>query len=198
MDCVGDESSSQLRDFAGKCLCEFLRWSMKSVDKAEVKSQFNAKSLFKRLYSIAKHPNPFKRLGAAVTMKRLYRVFREDRFLVDEFILEILDTMLTSLQLADNDAESAGTVLVIQQVCEALGRIIVPYKDMLLKRNKLRFTPLPILTSSLLIGTIRRRHQDLESFVKFVFSHIGSPTVALRNSAFSLFHSAPNFELSLV
>src|SRR3546814_1242538 len=61
---VSDESNGQLRDFSGKCLCEFLRWSIKHAPAQQIKKNpFNQKSLFKRLYSIAKHPNPFKRLG---------------------------------------------------------------------------------------------------------------------------------------
>lgn len=34
------------------------------------------KSLFKRIYSLALHPNGFKRLGAALAFNSVYRLFR--------------------------------------------------------------------------------------------------------------------------
>jgi DNA-dependent protein kinase catalytic subunit len=66
VEAVGDESDGSLRDFAAKCLSEFLKWSIKqTTEKQQEKNPFNAKSLFKRLYSLANHPNPYRRLGCA-------------------------------------------------------------------------------------------------------------------------------------
>ena len=36
----------------------------------------NVKSVLKRLYSYSLHPNPFKRLGAALAFNNIYTVFR--------------------------------------------------------------------------------------------------------------------------
>jgi hypothetical protein len=42
----------------------------------------NAKSLLKRLYSLARHPNPYRRLGSALTFHQVYRVLRVEPSLV--------------------------------------------------------------------------------------------------------------------
>lgn len=39
------------------------------------------KSLFKRIYSLALHPNGFKRLGAALAFNSIYRLFRYNTLL---------------------------------------------------------------------------------------------------------------------
>lgn len=66
------------------------------------------KSLLKRVYALASNPKPAKRLGAALTFNRIYRLFREEESLVDQFTLEILYWMLFSLKLAHDDHESVG------------------------------------------------------------------------------------------
>ena len=61
---VGAPGEASVRDFAAKCLAEFLRWSVKHYVKAEHKrNPVSVRSLFKRLYSLAHHPNAYKRLG---------------------------------------------------------------------------------------------------------------------------------------
>lgn len=72
-----DPVDSTLRDFCGQCVREFLKWSIKqSTPQQQEKSPVNTKSLFKRLYSLALHPNAFKRLGAALAFNNIYREFR--------------------------------------------------------------------------------------------------------------------------
>lgn len=108
VDGVGNPSDSAMRDFSAKCLTEFLRWSLKQTTKQvynvgffycdsnsyftqqQEKNPFNAKSLFKRLYNLAHHPDPYKRLGAALTFNEIHRVFREEEALVDQFVLEMM------------------------------------------------------------------------------------------------------------
>lgn len=73
---------STLRDFCGRCIEEFVKWSIKQTSpKQQEKSPTNMKSLFKRIYSLALHPNGFKRLGAALAFNSIYRQFRYDTFL---------------------------------------------------------------------------------------------------------------------
>lgn len=68
---------STLRDFCGRCIEEFVKWSIKqTTPKQQEKSPTNMKSLFKRIYSLALHPNGFKRLGAALAFNSIYRLFR--------------------------------------------------------------------------------------------------------------------------
>lgn len=70
---------STLRDFCGRCIEEFVKWSIKqTTPKQQEKSPTNMKSLFKRIYSLALHPGGFKRLGAALAFNSIYRQFRYD------------------------------------------------------------------------------------------------------------------------
>lgn len=72
-----DSTDSTLRDFSGRCIEEFVKWSIKqTTPKQQEKSPTNMKSLFKRIYSLALHPNGFKRLGAALAFNSIYRLFR--------------------------------------------------------------------------------------------------------------------------
>lgn len=76
-DGVVDPMDSTLRDFCGRCIEEFVKWSIKqTTPKQQEKSPTNMKSLFKRIYSLALHPNGFKRLGAALAFNSIYRLFR--------------------------------------------------------------------------------------------------------------------------
>ncbi|KAG2458009.1 PRKDC kinase, partial [Polypterus senegalus] len=100
---------STLRDFCGQCVQEFLKWSIKQTTPEQQKnSPANTKSLFKRLYSLALHPNAFKRLGAALAFNSIYKHFREEEALVDQFVFEVLVIYIESLALAHTDDKSLG------------------------------------------------------------------------------------------
>ena len=76
-DGIVDPVDSTLRDFCGRCIREFLKWSIKQTPpQQQENSPVNTKSLFKRLYSFALHPNAFKRLGASLAFNNIYREFR--------------------------------------------------------------------------------------------------------------------------
>ncbi|OWK04327.1 PRKDC, partial [Cervus elaphus hippelaphus] len=75
-DGIVDPVDSTLRDFCGQCIREFLKWSIKqTTPQQQENSPVNTKSLFKRLYSFALHPNAFKRLGASLAFNNIYREF---------------------------------------------------------------------------------------------------------------------------
>lgn len=77
LDGIVDPDDSTLRDFCGRCIREFLKWSIKqTTPQQQERSSVNTKSLFKRLYSFALHPNAFKRLGASLAFNSIYREFR--------------------------------------------------------------------------------------------------------------------------
>ncbi|KAK5898290.1 hypothetical protein CgunFtcFv8_015721 [Champsocephalus gunnari] len=121
MDGVVDPMDSTLRDFCGRCIEEFVKWSIKqTTPKQQERSPTNMKSLFKRIYSLALHPNGFKRLGAALAFNSIYRQFREEKSLVEQFIFEVLVIFVESLALAHSDERSLGTV---QQCCTAIDHL---------------------------------------------------------------------------
>ncbi|XP_014905517.1 DNA-dependent protein kinase catalytic subunit [Poecilia latipinna] len=121
LDGVIDPTDSTLRDFCGRCIEEFVKWSIKqTTPKQQEKSPANMKSLFKRIYSLALHPNGFKRLGAALAFNSIYRQFREENSLVEQFVFEVLVIFVESLALAHLDERSMGTV---PQCCNAINHL---------------------------------------------------------------------------
>ncbi|TRY56699.1 hypothetical protein DNTS_012969 [Danionella cerebrum] len=141
LDGIVDPLDSTLRDFSGTCIQEFVKWSIKqTTPKQQEKSPANMKSLFKRIYSLALHPNVFKRLGAALAFNSMYRQFREESSLVEQFVFEVLVVFVESLALAHFDEKSLGTV---QQCCSSLDHLkrIIKHKADSLNKNSKRRTP---------------------------------------------------------
>ena len=98
LDAVSDPEDGVLRDFAGDCLASFVRYSIKqSAAKNLKENPGNVKSLLKRLYAFFQHPSASKRMGAALTFNRIYRLLREETALMDAFLFELLDKLLLSL-----------------------------------------------------------------------------------------------------
>eukprot|EP00069_Balaena_mysticetus_P017385 bmy_10601T0 len=155
LDGIVDPADSTLRDFCGRCIQEFLKWSIKqTTPQQQENSPVNTKSLFKRL---------------------------EEESLVEQFVFEALVTYVESLALAHADERSLGTV---QQCCDAidhLGRIVEKKHVSLNKAKKRRcprgFPP----TASLCLSDVVQwlfancgrpqtecRHKSIELFYKFV------------------------------
>lgn len=108
----------------------------------------NAKSVMKRVCNFAEHPDPLKRLGAAVAFNAFYRTLRESAELIDEFGLDLLGVYFRSLSMADMDAESAGTAEQCSVSITHLQRIILgrdgqksPYFDRLMTASSARRSP---------------------------------------------------------
>ncbi|XP_041824461.1 DNA-dependent protein kinase catalytic subunit [Melanotaenia boesemani] len=121
LDGVVDPTDSTLRDFCGRCMEEFVKWSIKqTTPRQQEKSPTNMKSLFKRIYSLALHPGGFRRLGAALAFNNIYRQFREENSLVEQFVFEVLVIFVESLALAHSDERSMGT---LQQCCSAIDHL---------------------------------------------------------------------------
>ncbi|CAL8293471.1 unnamed protein product [Lota lota] len=130
-----DPLDSTLRDFCGRCVQEFVKWSVKQTTPAQQeRSPANIKSLFKRIYSLALHPNSFKRLGAAMAFNSIYRQFREENALVEQFVFEVLVVFVESLALAHSDDRSVGT---LQQCIGAIDHLkrIFQYKAAALNQH---------------------------------------------------------------
>ncbi|XP_072855016.2 DNA-dependent protein kinase catalytic subunit [Pogona vitticeps] len=178
---IVDPVDSTLRDFCGQCVREFLKWSIKqTTPQQQEKSPVNTKSLFKRLYSLALHPSAFKRLGAALAFNNIYREFREENALVDQFVFEALVVYLESLALTHGDEKSLGTT---QQCCDAidhLKRIIKRKASVLNKESNRRlprgFPPAPICLADVVLWLLLQcgrpqtecRHKVMELFFEFV------------------------------
>ncbi|KAF9965129.1 hypothetical protein BGZ70_005357 [Mortierella alpina] len=124
-----------LRDFGAECLGEFVKWSIKQT-ATSASSSVNVKSLLKRVYNLASHSNPAKRLGAALIVNRIYRVFREETPLVNQFTMELLYWMLFSLKLAEVDHAGLGTRQQSRMAITHLQRIISVKVALFVKDSK--------------------------------------------------------------
>ncbi|XP_061121318.1 DNA-dependent protein kinase catalytic subunit isoform X2 [Syngnathus typhle] len=180
---IVDPKDSTLRDFSGRCIEEFVKWSIKQTSpKQQEKSPANMKSLFKRIYSLALHPSGFKRLGAALAFNSIYRQFREENSLVEQFIFEVLVIFVESLALAHTDERSMGTLQQCGSSIDHLKRII-KYKAPALnngnpKRRIPRGFPVDekICLSDMVLWLLEQcgrpqtecRHKCLELFYEFV------------------------------
>ncbi|XP_066122188.1 DNA-dependent protein kinase catalytic subunit isoform X1 [Saccopteryx bilineata] len=179
LDGIVDPIDSTLRDFCGRCIREFLKWSIKqTTPQQQEKSSVNTKSVFKRLYSFALHPNAFKRLGASLAFNNIYREFREEESLVDQFVLEALVTYMESLALAHTDEKSFGTIQQCRDAIDHLRRIIEKKHISLNKAKKRRlprgFPPVASLC--------------LSDVVQWLLAHCGRPQTECRHKSIELFY----------
>ncbi|XP_078072249.1 DNA-dependent protein kinase catalytic subunit isoform X3 [Mustelus asterias] len=179
LDGIVDPVDSTLRDFCGNCVQEFLKWSIKqTTPEQQQKSPVNTKSLFKRLYSLALHPNTFKRLGAALAFNSLYREFREENALVEQFVFEVLVVYLESLALAHSDDKSLGTV---QQCCDTIDHLkrIIKQKAHALNKPVKRRVPRGFSSDQKLC---------LTDIVMWLLAQCGRPQTECRHKCMELFY----------
>ncbi|KAG0234361.1 hypothetical protein BGX31_004586 [Mortierella sp. GBA43] len=130
-----------LRDYGAECLGEFVKWSIKQTSTSSSSGPVNVKSLLKRVYNLASHTSPAKRLGASLIVNRIYRVFREEASLVDQFTVELLYWILSSLRLAETDHAGLGTRQQASLAITHLQRIIVVKSAVFIKDSKERRKP---------------------------------------------------------
>ncbi|XP_062986775.1 DNA-dependent protein kinase catalytic subunit [Elgaria multicarinata webbii] len=177
LDGIVHPVDSTLRDFCGQCVREFLKWSIKqTTPQQQEKSPVNTKSLFKRLYSLALHPNAFKRLGAALAFNNIYREFREESALVDQFVFEALVVYLESLALTHGDEKALGTT---QQCCDAIDHLkrIIKHKASTLNKNSDRRLPRGFPSTSICLVDI----------VMWLLMQCGRPQTECRHKVMELF-----------
>ncbi|KAJ0023075.1 hypothetical protein NQD34_015209 [Periophthalmus magnuspinnatus] len=180
LDGMVDPGDSNLRDFCARCIEEFVKWSIKqTTPKQQEKSPTNIKSLLKRIYSLALHPSGFKRLGAALAFNSIYRLFREEHSLVEQFVFEILVVFIESLALAHSDERSLGT---IQQCCSSidhLKRVIAQKAPNLNQRNPKRRVPR---------GFSPDEEPCLSHVVLWLLGQCGRPQTECRHKCMTLFY----------
>ncbi|XP_048062032.1 LOW QUALITY PROTEIN: DNA-dependent protein kinase catalytic subunit-like [Megalobrama amblycephala] len=179
LDGIVDPLDSTLRDFSGTCIQEFVKWSIKqTTPEQQEKSPTNIKSLFKRISSLALHPNVFKRLGAALAFNSMYRQFREESSLVEQFVFEMLVVFVESLALAHFDEKSLGTV---QQSCSSLDHLkrIIKHKADSLNKNSKRRIPR---------GFPPDQSVCLSDVVMWLLTQCGRPQTECRHKSMELFY----------
>uniref|UniRef100_A0A665X102 DNA-dependent protein kinase catalytic subunit n=1 Tax=Echeneis naucrates TaxID=173247 RepID=A0A665X102_ECHNA len=180
LDGVVDPGDSTLRDFCGRCIEEFVKWSIKqTTPKQQEKSPTNMKSLFKRIYSLALHPSGFKRLGAALVFNSIYRQFREEISLVEQFVFEVLGIFVESLALAHSDERSMGTLQQCKSAIDHLKRIIKQKATSLNLPNAKRRVPRGFPPDGKLC---------LSDVVSWLLEKCGCPQTECRHKCMELFY----------
>ncbi|GAB1598867.1 DNA-dependent protein kinase catalytic subunit-like isoform X1, partial [Argonauta hians] len=180
-DGIIQSKDTSLRDFCAKCIAEFFKWSLKR--KSTEKNPVNVTSIFTRLKSYSLHPDPFKRLGAALAFNNIYVIFREHDNLVDEFVFDILEHFVKSLSLCHTDDSSLG---VHTQYCKAIDhieRIIIRKADMLGKESENRKHP-------------RQWNQiTIPYAVRWLVRQCGCPQISCRHACMKLVYNlAPHIQ----
>ncbi|KAM4688942.1 DNA-dependent protein kinase catalytic subunit [Discoglossus pictus] len=178
LDGIVHPVDSTLRDFSGQCIREFLKWSIKqTTPQQQEKSPVNTLSLFKRLYSLALHPNAFKRLGSALAFNNIYREFREESALVDNFVFEVLVVYTECLALSHADEKSLGTIQQCSDAIDHLKRIIIQKESSL---NKMAARRVPR-------GFSQTKSICLSDIVFWLLEQCGRPQTECRHKAMELF-----------
>ncbi|XP_029105413.1 DNA-dependent protein kinase catalytic subunit-like [Scleropages formosus] len=179
LDGLVDPIDSTLRDFSGRCIHEFFKWSLKqSTSKQQEKSNVNIKSIFKRIYSLALHPSVFKRLGAALAFNSFYRQFREEKSLVEQYVFEVLVIFVESLSLAHLDEKALGT---LQQCGDAIDHLkkIIKHMAATLSQPLRRRIPR---------GFSPEQHLSLLDVVMWLLIQCGRPQTECRHKCMELFY----------
>ncbi|KAF9360313.1 hypothetical protein BGX34_007846, partial [Mortierella sp. NVP85] len=166
-----------LRDFGVECLGEFVKWSIKQTSTSSSSGPVNVKSLLKRVYNLTTHASAAKRLGASLIVNRIYRAFREEAPLVDQFTMELLYWILSSLQLAESDHIGLGTCQQAGLAIRHLQRIIVVKSAVFIKDSKDRRRPPGFEDAT------------LESLVRWLLKETSKPEVEYTKMCRLLFDS---------
>ncbi|GAN09060.1 DNA-dependent protein kinase catalytic subunit isoform 1 [Mucor ambiguus] len=128
------DTDAGLREYGAECIREFVAWSIKQTSRSTDGAQ-NIKSLLKRLYNLMASSSASKRFGASLVFNRIYRQFREEHTLVDEYTIEILGQLFLSLKMTEADHPSIGTRDQITEAITHITKIINKKVDVFLKED---------------------------------------------------------------
>jgi hypothetical protein len=132
------DTNAGLRDYGADCVQEFAKWSIKQSSSKSKNNPMNIKSLLKRLYNFMTNPNSSKRFGASLVFNRIYRLFREEESLIEEYTLEILGQLFFSLKLSESDHPSIGTSDQTREAISHIKRIIRRKSDLFIQESPTR------------------------------------------------------------
>lgn len=148
MGAMSDGSHPGLREFGARCLAEFVRYALKHKADTSDRSPHAVRALLQRLCSLARNPDPLKRLSFAFALNSCYRELREDADTLDEALLELLYNSLLALRLADSDPPALGTADALCEVIDRLEKMLVLTAAPLRERNERRAIFVPGLGGS--------------------------------------------------
>ncbi|KAI8613655.1 hypothetical protein BC830DRAFT_1219655 [Chytriomyces sp. MP71] len=199
-----ESTSGPLREFGAECVAEFLKWSIKHASDKELENNpMNAKSLFKRIYSLCEHSSAAKRMSAAIIVNRIYVVFRESAILVEIFSFELIYYLLFSLKIADGDSPAIGTITLAKTAIDHVAKIITK-SECFAKASKTRRLFPGLETSDLKSLTNwlfhECRHRELQYSYKCIelFDKFASKTVGVAAWIQTLNQKDSNYVIKMI
>ena len=94
-----DKSNQTMRELCIDAIIEFIKYNLKHLTTKQIKE--NPKiltSVIRRVESMAGHPDPFKKQSALALFERLLTVIREERALVEIYLMEIIFYVVKTLK----------------------------------------------------------------------------------------------------
>lgn len=165
-------NTMKLRNQCADGVSELFTWIVKQGSKQEVALNTRIGTLLDRLLVMASHPAESKRLGAAKTFTKIYRIFREETSLVHKFALRILFVLLKGIRLGGSEGTLQECKAASHKYEEIIVRMIGGKDDIatLLKRAEDRIFP-----------------HSLEDLVRWLWQGAGSDVFQYRRSCHEAF-----------
>jgi DNA-dependent protein kinase catalytic subunit len=109
---VTQATHSGLRDFAAKCLSEYLNVCVSKYHKNDTQAENQADELFERLFDLCHHPSAAQRVGVATTFLFFMREMDDNygELIARKFGLLSLKKFLIALRLGSHNLTKNGTL----------------------------------------------------------------------------------------
>ncbi|CAL8086577.1 unnamed protein product [Orchesella dallaii] len=135
---LSQHEDPNLREFAAVCIGEYFSWSMKHSQSSQ---NLKVVGILKTICAMSTHASSDFRQGSVLAFNSIYRDFREDSHLVNEFSFDLLYSFLTSLQLSKDLPEDSLLITNTKQSIGHLERIFIKKKTIFNTALRRRFKP---------------------------------------------------------
>lgn len=120
LDAVADgvchQTNSTLREAAAGKFALLLKWSLKQYrgrsrrDELGSPTPLTIEGLFGKIFNMATHPDPYKRIGASLAFRQLANEMTNSgsctASILEEYLFQFVDRFLTGLRLSEKDPEA--------------------------------------------------------------------------------------------
>ncbi|ODN03733.1 DNA-dependent protein kinase catalytic subunit [Orchesella cincta] len=170
---LSQHEDPNLREFTAVCIGEYFAWSLKHSQSSQ---NSKASGILKTICAMSTHASSDFRQGSVLAFNSIYRDFREDSHLVNEFSFDLLSSFLTSLQLSKELPEDSLLVTNTKQSIGHLERIFIKKKTIFNTALRRRFKP---------NANAGSKH-TLANVVEWLVSHGGSTAKVFREECLRL------------
>ncbi|KAJ3652171.1 hypothetical protein Zmor_018159 [Zophobas morio] len=176
LESITHPTDTALRDFSGKCINEFVKWTIKQTSEKNLAiDQINIKILIKKMRFYSMHPDPSKKLGAALIFNNIYRELREETTLLSMFWIEFLHIFVKSLSTYEYEATDENSITHINSALSHVERGFVEKSSMFNKADRHRRIPVDM------------EGETLEHVALWLLEQTGSSSGYCREKCMELF-----------